>query len=198
MSFRIEEKFRFTKSDLILMKDLLYHQGLSCLYPSRLINSCYFDSDDFKSFHDSDDGSLPRKKIRYRWYNNEENIIKEVKVSSIEGRFKTSTKITDNNFLKDYKTKLYDKNYGLLNPSVLIKYSREYFSFKNLRITFDTNISYVDLRRLNRKTVYDPESVMEIKAPEYISHDYIKKFLSMPSSRFSKYCRAILLLQKML
>ena len=53
------------------------------LYPKRVINSCYFDSHDLRCFYDSDEGVLPRKKIRLRWYENKKKITKEIKVSSI-------------------------------------------------------------------------------------------------------------------
>ena len=58
------------------------------LYKGRLVNSCYLDTYDLRMFSESDEGILPRKKIRFRWYENEEIFNKEIKISSIEGRFK--------------------------------------------------------------------------------------------------------------
>ena len=36
------------------------------LYPERNINSVYFDNDNLSMYHDSIEGSVPRKKIRIR------------------------------------------------------------------------------------------------------------------------------------
>ena len=72
MSFRKEKKFKLTKSDLSLLKVELLHKGMKFLHPKREINSCYFDTNNLKMFHDSEEGILPRKKIRLRWYKNNE------------------------------------------------------------------------------------------------------------------------------
>ena len=69
MTFRKEQKYRLTISDHKMIKNLLYANGLRKLYIPRKINSCYFDNEALQSFQDSDEGSLPRKKIRFRWYN---------------------------------------------------------------------------------------------------------------------------------
>ena len=61
-----------------------------------------------------------KKKIRVRWYNEENNFKKEIKYSSIEGRFKYS-EFADN--LKSqneiFKFKYIDKNYGEVIPTLL-------------------------------------------------------------------------------
>ena len=41
------------------------------LYEGRLVNSCYLDTYDLRMFTESNEGILPRKKIRFRWYDNE-------------------------------------------------------------------------------------------------------------------------------
>ena len=110
MSFRKESKYRLTYSDLAqLQKQLLMH-GMKELYPVRVINSCYFDTDSQRLFYESEEGVTPRKKIRVRWYNNELNFKKETKISSIEGRFKSSELMPKfknvNDVLKDNYSKL--------------------------------------------------------------------------------------------
>ena len=86
MSYRKEKKFRLTLSDMQLLKSNLLSQGMNELYPMRKVNSCYFDTNEMQMFHDSDQGVLPRKKIRIRNYNDEKIFTKEIKISSEEGR----------------------------------------------------------------------------------------------------------------
>ena len=88
MSFRKEFKFRVTNNDLILIKKRLLSDTMSVLYPSRRVNSIYFDTKCLKMFTESEEGTLPRKKIRLRWYNDDENKSLEKKISALEGRYK--------------------------------------------------------------------------------------------------------------
>ncbi len=198
MSFRKEHKYRLTQSDQKLLKASLISEGISVIYPSRRVNSCYFDTRELSLFYESEEGILPRKKVRIRWYNNEQTLTKEVKTSSIEGRFKTTDRFYKNNFIPDFDVVFQDQNYGILRPSLLISYQREYYSFKNLRITFDSCITYKDLRGLSRRVFLDPEGVMEIKTSMNTSEDYIEQIISAPTTRFSKYSRGILSLENFL
>ena len=93
MSFRKETKFRLSESDQLRIKNDLILDGMEVLYPSRTINSTYFDTNDLSMFWDSEEGVLPRKKVRVRWYENDIKLTKEVKISSIEGRFKYTKKL---------------------------------------------------------------------------------------------------------
>ncbi len=90
MSFRKEQKYRLTKSDMRLIKGQLIGRGMDVLFPRRSIHSLYFDSRELSAFRESEEGVLPRKKIRVRWYNSDSRFSKETKVSSIEGRYKYS------------------------------------------------------------------------------------------------------------
>tara|TARA_B100000886_G_scaffold336940_1_gene296681 strand:+ start:463 stop:1056 length:594 start_codon:yes stop_codon:yes gene_type:complete len=193
MSFRIEKKFRLTKFEQESIKKDLIIKGIREIYPKRIINSCYFDTHDLKCFYDSDEGILPRKKIRLRWYKNKEKITKEIKVSLIEGRFKTSEKFYDYKFLEKFNYSIYDKIYGILNPKIIVSYYREYYLLKNIRITFDSNIKYTNLNGLNKFSFKDQENVMEVKADFNNSLSKLGGFIDFPSSRFSKYCRGIFL-----
>ena len=192
MSFRKEKKFRLTFSDQKKMKNSLISLGMNILFPSRNINSAYFDTDHLDMFTDSEEGILPRKKIRVRWYDNEKILKKETKVSSIEGRYKLSEIFISNNFLNNFKSTLLDCNYGLIRPILIVSYSREYFLLNNLRITFDNNINYRDLRSTIYKPLFDEECVVEIKTPKNISDDYIESIIKHSTSRFSKYSRGLL------
>ena len=92
--------------------------------------------------------------------------------------------------LKNYK--IFDNDYGILRPTLIIKYEREYFSFNNLRLTFDTNISYKNMASLIQPVFIDNDNVMEIKTSIAVSDDYLDEFIPIQTSRFSKYARGIL------
>ena len=85
MSYRKEKKFRLNRSESKLLKFSLLEKGMEILYPKRNIKSCYFDTKNLLMFNQSEDGILPRKKIRYRWYDSNSIINKGLhrfKVSS--------------------------------------------------------------------------------------------------------------------
>jgi len=194
MSFRKEKKFRLSNYDLVLLKKILIQAGLKTLYPSRIIFSEYLDTDNLQMFSDSEEGVLPRKKIRIRWYDNSKEKNLETKISSTEGRFKLSKKYLNNYNLKN----MLDPVYGKIYPSIIIKYLREYYFLNNLRITIDTKILYNDVRKNGTSSAQDRENVLEVKANNEISDDYIAKIIPYPTSRFSKYCRGVSFLGRMI
>ena len=194
MSFRKEKKFRLSNYDLVLLKKILIQAGLKTLYPSRIIFSEYLDTDNLQMFSDSEEGVLPRKKIRIRWYDNNKEKNLETKISSTEGRFKLSKKYLNNYNLKN----MLDPVYGKIYPSIIIKYLREYYFLNNLRITIDTKILYNDVRKNGTSSAQDRENVLEVKTNNEISDDYIAKIIPYPTSRFSKYCRGVSFLGRMI
>ena len=103
MSFRKEKKFALSYSDLQEIKKKMFNLGMEKLFPSRIINNCYFDTKNLNIFFDSEEGVLPRKKIRVRWYEKKLEFKKEVKVSSIEGRYKYDDLLTSIKSIDDIK-----------------------------------------------------------------------------------------------
>ena len=191
MSYRKEKKFRLTRSESKLLKFSLLEQGMKILYPKRNIKSCYFDTKNLLMFYQSEDGILPRKKIRYRWYDSNLIINKELKISSIEGRYKETFFVGPINLSKLSQTKLFDQDYGFIYPSLKINYFREYYTFKKLRFTFDTNIEYEKLDSNIMQKSIDNDCVMEIKATNNINDDLLDAIICNQTERFSKYCRGI-------
>lgn len=190
MSFRKEKKYRITFSELAILKKTLFKSGMNNLHPPRLVNSCYFDTPELKLFSESEEGVLPRKKVRVRWYDKTKKFTKEIKVSSIEGRFKyKKNQLNIQNYDDLLNIKIFDKLYGQLIPILTISYEREYFSFRKLRITFDKNISYTFLKSISKPSFMDNECVMEVKTPINCNDNYIEKLICYPTSRFSKYAR---------
>ena len=193
MSFRKEKKYKLTLSDQKILKKTLFNKGMKTLYPERKVNSVYFDTTNLDFFLNSEEGVLPRKKIRVRWYNkNVERIFKEIKISSIEGRFKINEPFFDKKILFKNNYQIIDNEYGIIKPKTMITYNREYFILDNLRLTFDFDICYKNLTALNNLNIQDNECVMEIKTNFKNNDDYIEKIIGFPTSRFSKYSRSIL------
>ena len=199
MSFRKEKKYSLTYSDQKILKSMLFGRGMKELYPSRKINSCYFDTQNLALFQDSEEGVLPRKKVRIRWYEDENKSNKEIKISSVEGRYKIVENFLNLNSLKkNYDLNLVDNEYGVLRPSLIVSYDREYYSLSGLRITFDNNIKYTDLRSMAKRKYRDYDCVMEVKTSIDISDDSIEKIIKYPTARFSKYSRGILIADRLM
>lgn len=203
MSFRKEKKYRLSYSDMLLIKRFLLNSNMTELFPKRVVNSCYFENNKFESFHDSEEGVLPRKKVRVRWYSQrllddsekKFSCSKEVKISSVEGRYKIVDKFNSLMNIDDVsELNFFDNIYGNLTPVLIVSYEREYYGLKKLRITFDRNITYKYQRKSNYSNqLIDNECVMEVKVPIDCDDDYIEKIISHPTSRFSKYSRGMLI-----
>ncbi|MDA9355317.1 VTC domain-containing protein [Amylibacter sp.] len=193
MSFRKEKKFRVTINDFHKFQGQLHKQGMEPLFEPRLITSVYFDTINLNMFNDSEEGVLPRKKVRIRWYRDSEIFALENKFSSIEGRYKLSTKLA-NNVLKNelLTSNRMDAQYGHIQPTLKVSYTRSYFVFNEMRITFDKDICYQNLKNGDRRKYYDPERVIEIKVPADCPDDFIETFIPLTTARFSKYSRGIL------
>ena len=194
MSYRKEKKYRVTRAEQQQLKSSWLSSGMVPLHNTRQVSSIYFDTRDYSMYSQSEEGVLPRKKIRIRWYNDNKEFTLEKKISSLEGRFKTSTRMSNINcFDNALKHIPIDQNYGVLSPSLKVSYQRTYFSMNGMRITFDENISYQNLRQNNMIVHSDPEVVIEIKIPVEIADDYIEKIIPYSTSRFSKYSRGLLI-----
>jgi SPX domain protein involved in polyphosphate accumulation len=189
MSFRIEKKYEFNLVKLENFYQFLNKNYSTELYPGRIIKSIYFDNYFFSSYHDSVEGTVPRKKIRIRNYpNTNDRFNLEIKINSIEGRYKTvKNNINSQNILnKGY----FDHNYGICVPVVEISYFRKYFSVFNLRVTLDTSICFKKYNE--KKTIPSLENaIIEVKSNSLNDFNYIDNKFHFQTTRFSKYCNAI-------
>lgn len=190
MSYRKEKKYKLTAYELESIKGSLIGLGMNRLFEPRYINSLYYDTAAHDMYYNSEEGVLPRKKVRVRWYNSATSSSLETKYSSIEGRFKTVNSMGEVN-QDDFPRSIFDQLYGVLEPSLLVSYQREYFSYNSMRITFDSAITYRDKRK-SSINYEDPERVMEIKVGIDVSDDYIENLIPYPTARFSKYSRGLL------
>lgn len=196
---RNEIKFKLDNFNLIKFKK---ETELFLAYPQRKVFSIYFDTFDYKDFIDSEEGTVPRKKIRLRYYNsfyknlNEDKKIKgsiELKKTLDIYREKKSIKIFDTlkNSITLCKNFLNQKRY----PVCAITYQRSYYkSFSGIRITIDKNIKYYKIDK-NRQLIlngFESENIIEMKIEDIDkNHSFETDFLSAYRVRFSKYCEAV-------
>lgn len=194
MSYRKEIKLRLNKSKIYNFKDLLSSRGAEILYPKRIVSSLYFDTNNKNCYRDSVEGVIPRKKIRIRSYPDEDTkiFLFEKKISSAEGRFKISKKISLTNANKIITLGHFDKMYGHLKPIMHIEYIREYYKYKNYRITIDSKINYRFYKKKFSKN--DQMSIIELKYNIKLDDDAIINSFSNKTTRFSKYSNGLSLL----
>jgi len=189
MSFRIEKKYEFNLAKLQNFYEFLNKNSSSELYPGRLIKSIYFDNHFFSSYHDSIEGTVPRKKIRIRNYpSTTDKFNLEIKINSIEGRYKTVENYI--NYHDILKNGYFDCNYGMCVPVVEISYFRKYFSVFNLRVTLDTSISYKKYDEKKAMPIME-SAIIEVKSNNLNDFDYIDRKFHFQTTRFTKYCNAI-------
>lgn len=197
MSFRVEEKCILQNIQTSKFKSSLFKEGGKILFPTREILSLYFDTRDTKMFIDSEEGTIPRKKIRIRFYPNQriKTFNLEKKINSAEGRYKISKKISEDKYSKIIKHGLIDNEYGFCYPQIWVKYSREYFSLKNQRITLDTNIVYQDYKSEIKQKDLDI-NVFEIKANLNFDKNLFDNILPFGRCRFSKYSEGVKVIEE--
>jgi hypothetical protein len=184
---RKEYKFKLNKRDLndffTLNKD-----SIKPLYKERVIKSLYMDTEDFYLFHLSNTSDVEKYKLRFRQYNDNKKIFKEVKQNTREGR-KKEIQLSNINNLNNIQNIVYKSM--ILKPATLIKYNREYYSFRNSRITVDSSISYYSTknRSLLNKVINCNFIILEYKL---LSEDKdIEKDLFGNPISFSKYSDSI-------
>jgi hypothetical protein len=193
MSFRIENKYEVSIKKINNFYKFLKNNNVKQLYDKRQINSIYFDNIYKDSFCNSEEGTVPRKKIRLRYYgsddySNKNELLLEKKINSYDGKYKTSVKVK--NFKKLIKFGIYDDFYGNCNPVVVVNYIREYYKLDKFRITFDRNIKY---KIFGKKTFFKDleQCILEIKVNNLYLENEIDNVFPFKKIRYSKYANSI-------
>ena len=195
MSFRIEKKFRVEQKKLIQLYSWLDKNQAVKIYNDRYIKSIYFDNNNFSSYHDSTEGVVPRKKIRLRNYSKNKfdfnNLKLEIKINSVEGRYKTSENFRNNS--NNLNNGIHDNFYGTCFPKIIISYKREYYKVHDYRITVDREIQYdnFDLKKKFINTINENRIIMELKTNFKSNENDINEKFPFEIIRFSKYCFGI-------
>ncbi len=197
MSFRIENKYEISFKKLAVFYKFLKSHNVKQIFDKRQINSIYFDNKFKDSFINSEEGTVPRKKIRLRYYGKENysdksELLLEKKINSYDGKYKTSEKTKD--FKKILKHGIFDDFYGNCKPVVVVNYLREYYQIDKFRITFDRNIRYKIFGKINFITDLN-QCIMEVKSKNLDSEDKINNLFPFKKTRYSKYANSIKLLK---
>ena len=196
---RREKKYNLNKISLLKFLKENYFFFTS----SRLINSIYFDTLKEKFHEDGEEGIIPRKKVRIRWYGSgllsPNNCNLEIKKTLLKEKIKFSQPwkyINKDNKTKEFKNLTTEKNKILdkkLYSKLYICYRRYYFeNASQERITYDDKICF---NRINFeiknfqfniiKRIYSPKCITEIK---YKNINSLKQFeTEFFPIRYSKY-----------
>tara|TARA_B100000989_G_C19488226_1_gene448505 strand:- start:911 stop:1438 length:528 start_codon:yes stop_codon:yes gene_type:complete len=169
----------------------LFSKGAKKIFKSRKICSLYFENKKKDMFIDSIEGSLPRKKIRIRYYPNDnfDQIYFEKKISGVEGRFKKRNVISNQEFENIKINGVSDNQYGICNPNIFVTYEREYLKLGDVRITVDKDIFYQEFKKDIK--FKDPNIIVELKTSADKDLDDLIKLFPFQNIRFSKYCNGI-------
>lgn len=183
---RFEIKYDVTDKNL---HDLISELNLIPLYEERLIQNTYYDTYNLNFFHDSEEGIVPRKKVRIRSYNsiNKKNL--EVKFTNNFSRKKDVYNNVDINNFKNYLN--VSKVKENLNPILNLKYNRKYFSCKFGRITYDYNLKFSKYNQNFYLKDNFIRSILELKTSENLNKEKFIRNINMKNIRFSKYCYAL-------
>lgn len=183
---RQEEKYllEYNQLSFILSKFNAFQK-----YPSRTVNSIYFDTNMGSSFSDSDDGVVPRSKYRFRWYGDKIFIPKNglIEIKNTYDHYKDKESIAFNyvNF-NDVLVFLSAKVNLALHERCQISYIRSYFETNDgLRFTYDYNIQVRRLR--NDIFINIPTNIFEIKYQSKTTNNLFQNIMGDRKTRFSKY-----------
>ncbi len=166
---RKEIKFKVFLKDLGKLYSWIYNSSFKTSYPSRSVNSLYYDTPNLDFANSNISGETKRIKIRARWYSKPEddffksfyaknqnfkfeikrkrNILSDKKILS-EANFNTEDTILNRRVQLRKKIRAHaakDNNLSklIIDDVIFVKYNREYFEHflsNNLRLTVDKNL----------------------------------------------------------
>ena len=206
---RIEKKFVLGKYKEDYLKKILIISGFRKSFSSRYVSSIYLDTLNFDFAKDNINGVSKRKKIRFRWYNDDySNIYLEEKnkqnflVKKIVNKttnFESNEKLVQN--LKIYFSSL-KKTYNNFNYRFVLKtnYFRSYWisDDKRIRATIDTNLKVSPINDLSRKLELN-DTILEFKFSPSNERSFrnlfFKNYLNLRSKKYSKYLQSFYILE---
>ncbi len=203
---RFERKLPLKKGQSFFFRNNLIHKGFSELHERRYITSIYLDTHDYYFARQNINGEFLRVKPRIRFYNSEfEKAVLELKFKKNYNNFKkifNKKKTTRQKFLEiieNYQL-LANKLIGLnVFPSSMVTYQRQYYIYKNIRLTVDNNL-YVK-KFMNRKIDQNNLSQLNLDVLEFKYHKDLDSFFrkqfnyffseSSRSNKCSKYIHSV-------
>ena len=206
---RVEKKFVFGKYTEDFLKKILITNGFTKYFVPRQISSIYLDTLNFDFAKDNINGVSKRKKLRFRWYNedykniyleekNKQNFVVKKNIDLVEDVQSKDNLIES---LKDYFF-IKNKKYKEFNYKFILKtnYLRSYWISENkkIRATIDTNINTSPVNDLSRKLNLS-ETILEFKfSPSnetFFRNFFYKKNFNLRSKKYSKYLQSFNLLE---
>ena len=207
---RIEKKFVLGKSKEDYLESILIRSGFNRIFKPRYINSIYLDTVNFDFAKDNINGVSQRKKIRFRWYNNDLNNISfeeknknNFSVNKIIS--KVEVPLISKNLISNLKSYFYDLKKNCLSNNYLFILKTNYFrsywlsSDKKIRATIDINLNASPINNpVSKLTLND--TILEFK---FLSKEeenfrnlfHIKK-INLRSKKYSKYLQSFHLLEE--
>lgn len=180
-----------------LLREIVSRKNLHSPFPPRRINSIYFDSPGLANFHESEEGSVPRKKVRFRWYGPSGIDVNQLRGNieikkTFENHREKETIAVKGLTWKELRTIVNKVVGGDLIPVLLVSYSRSYFSdsSKLIRYTLDHQITYGSVLQngILTGTTAETRCVLELKTTLAIDYTKETNQISDLRTRFSKYC----------
>ena len=216
--YRYERKFSISNQDKGLVELYIKNHpaNFKKFYPKRIVNNIYLDFPGMNSFDENIEGLADRKKVRIRWYGeNQLNLInpylefkykkglvghkQSYKLKSFNVKNSCFLSFIQNNFKKSLIPNYVYEDLKFYNLTIMNSYSRDYYiSFdNNYRITLDTDVSYTAIKNNNnnfrQKYIKRNEIIMEIKYKEAYdkNSEKISNFFPFRLSKNSKYIEGI-------
>ena len=206
---RVEKKFVLGKYQEDFLKKILITNGFTKYFVPREISSIYLDTLNFDFAKDNINGVSRRKKIRFRWYNddyskiyleekNKQNFFVKKNISKAID-FATKKDLVQN--LKEYLLNL-DKIHNNFNYQFILKtnYLRSYWisNDKKIRATIDTNLNTSPINNLSRRLELN-ETILELKfSPsneKFFRNLFIQNNFNLRSKKYSKYLQSFYILE---
>ena len=207
---RVEKKFVLGKYQEDFLKKILITNGFTKYFVPREISSIYLDTLNFDFAKDNINGVSRRKKIRFRWYNddyskiyleekNKQNFFVKKNISKAID-FATKKDLVQN--LKEYLLNL-DKIHNNFNYQFILKtnYLRSYWisNDKKIRATIDTNLNTSPINNLSRRFELN-ETILELKfSPsneKFFRNLFIQNNFNLRSKKYSKYLQSFYILEE--
>ena len=214
MRLEIKVPYNLNHCDLI-NQSLNSIKNLKKQFPSRNINSIYFDNLNNQIARDNLSGISRRCKLRIRYYGKKKNTNCRLEIKKKLNKFGFK-KIIDlhekfdqinldkffslnNSYYKEMIKDEYARDYifnDFLNPQLYISYVRDYFIADSIRITHDKEIQFkpygID-KFTTQNLIKDYLNVLEIKFDYKDIKNVYKILESIPvkPKRFSKYLRGL-------
>jgi hypothetical protein len=159
--FRYEIKIPMELCQLLEFQHHLRQLGLHFIkpYPSRQINSVYFDTHELDDYVENVSGISNRMKTRVRWYNNDiQKLALEFKIKKNKASYKQVIKIKNSDMYnprtrsgilsinQNIKKSIESLALSTKKPKIEVQYERDYYLLgKDLRLTIDTNQKFCKL-----------------------------------------------------